>query len=141
MNDLSDRELNLMNQSELLRVAVEHGRVYDELVKADPEKFKWDMNTWISQTDGGVCWACLAGAVLYSRDRRRTFADTPPYWCHDINRLRVGEFDTGDADGELVKTVDSLLDQPENVEHYRQHGRFSWETYTEFADILEKAGL
>ncbi len=155
MKKYTHQELNAMPHSQLLRVAVEHARRYDELVQDQPEKYEWDMETWL-EVDPGLCSACMAGAMMFFSFQDEVgpagagcFVPRPSEgwaWAERVDNLRMGNFTdlTGDCSPVVSKRIAETFDLmirsayilPDPVP-----GRLTWDGYEKFADLLEEEGL
>lgn len=143
---LSNRQLDELPLSRLIRLAVLHGTEFDKLVQSDPERFRWDMSVWLRESDG-VCSACMAGAVLYGQGLTTTDVwNNGVEWCRNLNAVRIGCFsydatsfgvDLGCADMSAIEALVGVAEE----DFYLEHDRFPWRVYMGWADILERAGL
>ena len=132
--NFTDDELNELPLSQLLRLAVWHGVAYDELVASDG-RYEWDMDTWLdSDPDpGGVCYACLAGAVLVGLNR------APEYVCFAASdwMARIDDIRFGVMVEKAPKAIPDLIESS----YSGDLGRAPWETYLQAADMLQAEGL
>lgn len=126
--------------SDLLDLAVKDCKICEK-----DDYYVLNMNSW-HMYDGGLCYVCMAGAVMAQTmgvpfnhtTEMKEMPDEIYKKLSHINTMRIGSIPLEDCDQEIRRNFGNLI-RP--IYKEEKTGRADWEHYTKAAEYLRSVGL